>query len=135
MEDDGRGKIRNRKFANQVRDFSGLRYGNITPTDSDLEIEYHNISWIFGELKFDETELPFGQRLALERKCDDMGKVKPTLGIIASHSTPENEDIDVANATVTEFRFRGKWHMTQTKTTAKELINRFVSWSDMEGVK
>ena len=30
-----RGVIRNRQFAQQLRDFSGLRFGKITPTDID----------------------------------------------------------------------------------------------------
>jgi len=132
--DDRRGVIRNRKYANQVYDFSGLRYGNITPTNSDMEIEYHNICWVFAEFKFENTELPFGQKLELERKCDDMQKTKPALGIIASHNTPEGEDINAANATVTQFRFKGVWHDPETITTTKQLVDRFISWVELERI-
>jgi len=37
-----RGKIEHRDRARQIRDFSNLRYGNITPTDIDGLIEYQN---------------------------------------------------------------------------------------------
>ena len=122
-----RGVIRNRHYATQIRDFSGLRYGNITPTDGDFEIEYQNICWVFGELKHCAAALPNGQRLALERKCDDMSNVKPTLLIVASHNT--DGDIDVANTTVTEFRFERKWRMPANSITTKELIDRFLKWA------
>lgn len=123
-----RGVIRNRQYATQIRDFSGLRYGNITPTDGDFEIEYHNICWVFGELKHGSAPLPYGQRLALERKCDDISHAKPTIVIVASHDT--SGDIDVANTTVTEFRFDCRWVVPKNKTTTKELIGRFIKWAE-----
>lgn len=125
--DNVRGKIRNRYFATQVKDFSGMQFGNITPTDSDLEIEYHNTAWVFGELKYKEAELPFGQRLALERKCDDMQKVKPTIGIIASHKANENEDIDVANAKVVAIRYKGKWNPIDGFITVRRVTEMFLN--------
>lgn len=127
-----RGVIRNRVYANQVRDFSGLRYGNMTPTDFDMVLDYHDKCWAYGEFKYKDTELPFGQRLALERQCDDMAKVKPALAIIASHDCAPSEDIDCANTVVSEFRFRGKWRVTETVTTTRELIDRFFHWVELE---
>jgi hypothetical protein len=123
---DTRGIIRNREYANQVRDFSGLRFGNITPTDVDGMIEYKNICYVYIETKYESAELPFGQRLALERQTDDMQKVKPTLTVIASHNS--QGDIDVANTTVTEYRFMGKWRTRTTQTTTFELVDRFINW-------
>lgn len=123
-----RGAIRNRQHAAQLRDFTGIRFGNITPTDIDMMIEYKNICYVYAEFKYENATLPYGQRLALERQCDDMSRVKPTIGIIASHNSPG--DIDAANTVVTEFRFRGAWHETQTETTTMELVSRFVSWAE-----
>lgn len=124
--DVSRGVIRNRIFANQVKDFSGLMFGNITPTDIDGMIEYHNICFVYIELKHDKAELPYGQRLALERQCDNMNKVKPAIAIIASHNS--NGDIDVANSSVTEYRFEGKWRQRQEATTTRQLIEKFFCW-------
>lgn len=119
-----RGVIRNRNYANQVRDFSGLRFNNITPTDIDGMIEYKNLCYVYIETKYDGAELPFGQKLALERQTDDMQKVKPTITIIASHNS--EGDIDVANTTVTQYRWKGEWR-TRDATTG-ELIRNFIDW-------
>lgn len=121
-----RGVIKNRQFANQVRDFSGLTFGRITPTDIDGLIEYQNKGYVFIETKFGEAPLPFGQRLALERLCDDLQNTKPALLIIASHES--DGDIDVAETIVTEYRFKGKWR--EREGTTKELITAFLGYLD-----
>jgi len=118
-----RGKIRNREYSTQVRDFSGLRFGNITPTDIDGLIEYQDKAYVFIETKYRDSKLPDGQRLAFERLCDDLQRVKPTLLIIASHET--DGDIDVAETKVTEYRFKGKWR--NRIGTTKELIIAFLA--------
>ena len=124
--DSRRGAIHNREYATQVKDYTGLRFGNITPTDIDGLIEYKDKAYVYIELKYKDAELPRGQRLALERQCDDMQRVKPTITIIASHS--ETGDIDVANTTVTEYRFWGAWRTRDTTTTTYDLISKFFSW-------
>jgi len=123
-----RGVIRNRDYATQVRDFSGLRYGNITPTDIDGMLEYHNKCYIWIETKFDDAELPYGQRLALERQNDDMEQVKPAITIIATHNS--EGDIDVANATVAEVRFRKNWSFKFKGKATREVMDRFIKWVD-----
>jgi len=125
-----RGVIRNREYGTQVRDYSGLRFGNITPTDIDGLIEYRNQAYVIIETKFASAPLPFGQRLALERLSDDLAKVKPNIVVVCSH---HNEaDIDVANAVVSEFRWKARWNVPETETTAGDLVHRFVKWVDCE---
>lgn len=119
-----RGKIIHRERASQLRDYRGLRFGNITPTDIDGFIEYHNKAYVLYELKLENAEVPYGQRLALERLTNDLEKVgKPTLCIIASHDVHDcSKDIDVANASVIEYRLKGKWTLISpglTITTRK----------------
>ncbi len=121
-----RGVIRNRRYANQVRDYSGLRFGNITPTDIDGLIEYHDKGYVLIEIKHKDSVLPYGQRLALERLCDDLHKLKPTIAVIASHDT--SDDIDVTNCSVVEFRFRGKW--TMREGTIGQLVSAFLGYLD-----
>jgi hypothetical protein len=123
---DVRGVIRNRQMATQVRDFSGLCFGNITPTDIDGYIEYKNRCHILIETKYGTAELPYGQRLALERMCDDLHKAKPTIAIIASHTS--TGDIDVANALVSETRFKRKWIHKYDGMTVRQLVERFLEW-------
>lgn len=127
------GVIRNRQYAGQVRDFSGLKFGTITPTDVDLMIEYRGIGYVYGELKYKDARLPEGQRLAFQRLCDDLSKVKPTLGIIARHES-ETEDIDVAAALVVECRWSSKW-VSGKGETVRDWIDRFLKWLDMERAK
>ncbi len=122
MGDTHRGIIRNRQYGTQVRDFSGLRFENITPTDLDGLIEYKDRGYVLIETKYRNGELPDGQRQALERLCDDLQRIKPTLLIIASHET--DGDINVAETSVAEYRFKRKWRVR--KGTTKQLITAFL---------
>ena len=107
------GVIRNREYATRVRDFSGLRFGTITPTDLDGLIEYKDRGYVLIEVKYGETRLPDGQRLALERLCDDLQKTKPALLVIGSHHS--RGDIDVAQAVVTEYRYNTQWRERESR--------------------
>jgi glycerophosphoryl diester phosphodiesterase len=121
-----RGVIRNREYGTQVRDFSGLRFGKITPTDIDGLIEYQNKGYVFIETKYKDAKLPRGQELALERLCDDLQNTKPTLLIIASHET--EGDIDVAETIVARYRFKGEW--SRCRGTTGRLVAAFIGHLD-----
>jgi len=126
-----KGQIIFRNRARQIKDFSGLLFGNITPTDIDGLIEYHGRAYVIIELKFNDRQVPFGQKLALERLTDDLEKAgKQSLCIIAKHNTINPRDaIDVANATVSEYRFRLQWRNDNTGTV-KNLVQRFLELHD-----
>jgi len=47
-----KGVIHAPQRATQLRDYSGLLFGNITPTDIDGLIEYKNIGYVIIELKY-----------------------------------------------------------------------------------
>ncbi len=129
-----RGKIINRERARQQIDFSGLRFGNITPTDIDYPpiagaIEYKNKAYIFMEFKYENAKMAFGQRLFHERHTDDLEYRKPTITIIASHNTHDcNENIDAANASVREYRYKRKWTLisARLKITVRKMIELFL---------
>lgn len=121
-------KIRNRNHVGQVRDFSGLQFGSIYPTDIDGFIEYKNKCYVLIETKHEGAELPNGQRLALERGCDDLLRTKPTQLIVATHNT--NGDIDVANTVVYEYRWNKRWHRPIKRITTKEFVTEFFNWVD-----
>jgi len=125
-----RGVIRNRKRANQVRDYSGLRVGNITPTDLDGLIEYKRRGYVLLETKYQGAPLPKGQELAFERMVDDLQIVKPAIVIVSTHDT--DDDIDMANTVVTRYRFRGKWHTPDDEITMGQLVQRFLHWLEFE---
>jgi len=102
-----RGKIRGRKYAAQVKDFTGLRWGKITPTDIDGLIDFGGKFIVVFELKYAGAEMPYGQRLALERLSSS--SKTPMLVLVATHDTPPEEDIKVHAATVIEWYWNGKW--------------------------
>lgn len=121
-----RGATTYKERAKQGRDFTGLRYGNITPTDIDALIEYKNEAYVFIEAKSNGAEMSFGQKLALERLCDDLQRIKPTLLVLVTHNTPSNQEIDFAQAKVSKYRYKGRWAIPQNVPTAKELIDSFL---------
>jgi len=127
-----RGKIQNRERATQVRKFEGLRFGSITPTDIDGFIDFKNKAFVFIEMKTGRTEIKYGQRLALERLCQaslDSGKF--CIGLIASHYTRSDEDIDCASAEVSEIWHNGKWHK-RSGITLKKQIDNFLLWAKIK---
>lgn len=126
MDAGTKGIILNRERARQIRDFSGMLYGSITPTDIDGLIEYRNKCYVLFEEKYKDAALPRGQELALERMCDDLGKIKPALLIVANHEAEPEKDIDVAGSLVVKFRYNGSWHFIVGKVTTKDLTTRFI---------
>ena len=123
---DERGSIYNRDRAKQLNNFSGLRYGTITPTDIDGLIEYNNKAYILIEIKYKNNECPNGQRIALERLTDDLQKTgKDTICIIGTHEIENPEiDVDVATTKAIMYRRNKKWH--KCDTTTKEIIDNFL---------
>ena len=126
MQDNIRGKIHNRERAQQIKDFQGLRFGNITPTDIDGLIEYKNKLFIIIELKFVGNELPFGQKLALERLCYVLGKDRPSILFIGIHNCSPEIDIPCALIKVKDYYFHG-WKTFEQEDTLKSAIDRFIN--------
>lgn len=127
--DDNRGAIQFRERRKQIIDFSGLRVGNITPTDCDGLIEYHNKAYILFEIKHRDAKVPEGQLKALVRSVDDFKLArKSALLVIAEHDVDDpGKDIDAATCKV-RIWYDGSWK--QSNETLKELINRFVNYVD-----
>jgi hypothetical protein len=131
-----------RARAKQLISFRNLIFDTITPTDSDMEIEYKNKAWIFGEIKYKNKDVDFGQRLAFKRKVDDVvrGGKKAVL-IVAEHDVEDAEmDVDAAACDVREIYvakptdggIEGKWYKvsdgTMPKGTVREYVERFLEW-------
>lgn len=107
-----RGEIENRARATQVRDFTGLRWGKITPTDVDGFIEFRDKLFVFIEIKLVDWSLPDGQKRALGNACDAIANKtagRTAVVLVVEHDTPIGTDIDVASCVVREFRMQEKW--------------------------
>lgn len=71
---------------------------HIYPTDIDAMIEYKDSKYLLFEVKYEDSVVPVGQRLALQRMVDDFTKTgKQAIVIICTHhiSNP-NEPIIMA---------------------------------------
>lgn len=126
-EDSTRGKILYPKYRMRFIDYSGIRYGNGTPTDIDGMIEMHDELFIFFEFKFNGSEMPFGQKLAITRLVDAVqaGGKDATL-LICSHCE-EDKDIDAANSVVESLYFKKHWYSGLGRT-AKAVSDNFISF-------
>lgn len=118
--------IRSHKNMSQVIDFSNMRFGNIMPTDIDGLIEYRDMGFMLYEVKYDGVEMPFGQRLALERLTDALQMCRPTLLMLCSHLQTEGQDIDLNNTIVEEYRYKGGWHVPAIPTRAYTMTREFI---------
>jgi len=118
--------IRNEQHMEQLKDFSGLQFGNIGPTDIDGFLDFGNHLFIFFELKYKSPTLRRGQELALERLCDAcQSEEREAYVIVATHETKVPNKIDVAGAVVDKMRWRGKWYLRRkNRETVRELITK-----------
>lgn len=114
------GKIRNTANIAQVVDFSGLQFGTILPTDIDAFIDFQNRLFIDIEAKYGDTEMPLGQRLALERRCD-ASRIPATV-LVVTHDTPPGTPIDLANARAVSYYWRGRWIQIKRTATCREFV-------------
>lgn len=120
-----RGKIRNPDQAMKVRDFSGLRWGKITPTDIDGFVEFANTLFVFVEGKFNGSAMPYGQRLALERLCDachNEANKKYSIAFVVAHNGTDS--FDYAKGPVVQYRWRGTWVEPTKPVMLKDAIDR-----------
>jgi hypothetical protein len=131
MSNDMRGKIIHRDMAKQLRNFDGLRWGNITPTDIDCFIEYKNLGYIIVEAKhivLDKVLIKRGQELAYTRMQDDLEKVgKKCLLIICEHNTPLNVDVEFAKCKVMKYRLNNEWKTPIGNIDVLSMCNFFIN--------
>lgn len=121
-------EFRNVDRARQLVRFDGMVFGNIAPTDIDALIEYRDKACIIYELKHGNTEVPTGQRLAIERMVNDFERSgKKAVAFVCRHDTDWNEDVLLADAIVTSAYWNGEWHRTSGKT-ALEQTTLYINW-------
>ena len=129
--DENRGKIQNRDRAKQIIDFGGMRYGNITPTDIDGYIDYHDSAFVFLEMKLEGADMPYGQRLALERLVNSAtasGHDACAMLCIHNKQNPD-EDVKAADTQVRAIYWKGAWHPPARQMTTKEMVDSFLRFT------
>lgn len=129
---DNRGRIQLRDRARQIVDFSGLRYGKITPTDLDGLIEYRDKAFVLYEYKYQNADMPPGQKLALTRLIDCLNKSKPSVLFLCRHEITDcKSDIPGDRIVVAKRYYRGKWKDGDGRT-AREYTDTFLDWVDAQ---
>lgn len=115
---------RNKDYGSQLKDFSGLTWGKISPTDIDGFLEFSGKLFIIIETKYDGAPMPYGQKLALERICDGLthGDSHAIL-VLTKHNS--SGDIDMASTTVTAYRENANWFTEVPEVTLREMIDIF----------
>lgn len=123
-------RIKNPYYAKQLVDFKGLGLdGGIYPTDIDALIEYRDLEYILVEVKYDKTNVPHGQRLALQRMVDDFTRAgKRAIALVAEHyNTNPREPIIAAGCVVRELYYGEErtWRAPSHSLTVREAVDDF----------
>lgn len=127
---ENRGSIQLRDRARQIIDFKGLRYGNITPTDIDGVIEYHDKSIMLIEMKYKDAKLPKGQKIALTRMVDNIEKANKDACLFICYHNIDNTEIDI-DAAGTDVRFiYWKRHWYQCNKKLDKVIEQHIRYVD-----
>lgn len=114
----------------QLIDFKGLDVdGYIYPTDIDGILEYKDSEYIIFEIKYGNANVPYGQRLAIQRMVDDFTKIgKRAVAFVCEHSV-RNADTPVVAAfcKVREMYCGGdsQWRVPEFDVTVREAVNSF----------
>ena len=88
--------------AAQLINFQGLKYGNCSPTDLDLTIEWKGLTFAFCELKLKGTPLTIGQRLYLSNTVNAINDGgRHAVALFAEHEVDDpSQDVIAAEAIV-----------------------------------
>lgn len=126
-------RIKNPRKMKQLIDFKELEVdGYIYPTDIDGLIEYKDSEYIIFEVKYGNSEVPFGQKLAIQRMVDDFTKVgKQAVAFICEHNV-KNADTPVVAAwcKVREIYYgkEKQWRTPKVEITVREAVKSFQSY-------
>lgn len=125
-----RGAVRNHARKRQCVDYSGMRFGKITPTDLDGLIEYHNESFALMELKHRGADLEYGQRTALVRMVDAITRSgKRAALFVASHQIDDpGQDIPADRCSIRAVYQRGSWSEDEAGKTLLEAVDAFLGY-------
>jgi hypothetical protein len=121
------GKIRYPNRAFQHIDFTGIRYGNATPSNVDGVLELEGKLFVILEYKHESAQpMSKGQRMMIERIADGLdGAGKYSIAVVATHSSPVGAEIDGANSPAVEIRWKGDWKSMKSRGfTVKQCIDR-----------
>lgn len=96
-------------------DFTGIENQKIHPTDIDALLEFDNKVLILMEVKYNGAKIPTGQRLVLERLCDNWdGKQAIVLKVEHNHEDKKTPII-LKNCFMNKYYYKKKWRYSKKK--------------------
>lgn len=120
--------IRNPEIMKRINNFSGLRFGSISPTDIDGLIDFQNKAFVLIETKYTGGEMPDGQRIAIERLTDIIEETgRKSIALVAEYDNKKG-DIDCAKAVVVKYRMNHTWKIPRVPLNVRDAIERFVAF-------
>lgn len=129
-------RINNPAGMKQLIDFKGLAVdGYIYPTDIDGLIEYKDSEYIIFEIKHGNAEVPFGQKLALQRMVDDFTKVgKQAVAFVCEHSVDDTDTAVIAALCKVREIYYGQehqWRRPNRPITLRQAVDSFQTYSSL----
>lgn len=110
--------------------FDGVKRGKIQPTDIDAMMELQDRAYVFIEVKHREKDVPFGQKLALERMVRDARRVgKKAVAFVVSHCVDDPRlPVSLADCTVTEVYYsdRLRWEPVGGEMRTADALDSFM---------
>lgn len=117
--------IYNQERMKQVVNFGGLRWGSKMPTDIDGFYDEAAQMFVILEFKLAGNQLPYGQRLALERLAGaaTRGGTR-TWVLVAEHNAPAHIDIDAGSCIVVSYYDGYRWKEASRGMTVREAMDK-----------
>jgi hypothetical protein len=116
--------IRNKGQIKQGIDFTGIKNGLIHPTDIDAVFEFDNEALILIEVKRKGNTLPIGQRLLLERICNNW-KTKKAIALFLTHRNYNSDElIELKKCELNKYYTNGRWKESKENDTLIEILNK-----------
>lgn len=133
--EENRGKIHCPELKRQLVDYSGIRFGNITPTDIDGFIEYQDCMYAFIEIKRECAVMPKGQRVAFTNLVDAVegsAKWRHAVLFVCRHGGGDG-DINAVEMEVSSYYACRNWYDGNGRKL-DELIGWLKGWCDRDRV-
>ena len=87
-----------------------IKDGKIHPTDIDVVLEFNNEALILMEVKRINNKIPIGQRLVLERICNNW-RTSKSIALYVTHNFKQDElDIPLQKCFVSGYYYNKKWY-------------------------
>lgn len=116
--------IRNTNEVVKAIDFTGVQNKLIHPSDIDAVLEFDNRILILIEVKQMGAPIPTGQRILLERLCDNWNTYSSV--VLKVEYLPEQSDatrIPLDVCVVTEFYYQSRWQKLKNPIALVRFIN------------